>query len=203
MSDRAGQEPIIVKDKRRFDADGRPRPDTDAEPEIEPTETVESPNEAELEALESARDQVRELESQLDEIRSAFRRYKEEQQAIRSRMERDRQARVDEDVGRVLLGVLSALDDLERALAYAEDGPLAEGVRLVHQQLLDTMAQEGLEPLDLVGKTFDPHLAEAVELAPAESPELENVVLSEIRSGYRFRDRILRPAQVRVGMKMS
>ena len=56
-----------------------------------------------------------------------------------------------------------------------------------------------LEKLSLVGDPFDPQYAEAVALVPVENPELHNVVLAEMRTGFSLNGVVLRPAQVRVG----
>lgn len=148
---------------------------------------------------EEAERRAADAENRLTEYAAAYQRFKDEQEKALARLERDQDKKVRETLARTFAGILEALDNLERALEHAEDGPVVEGVRLVHRQLLDVLSREGLERLDVVGKPFDPEHSEAVMVTPVEDPEQHNVVLEEMRPGYRFRDIVLRPAQVRVG----
>ncbi|HXV58913.1 MAG TPA: nucleotide exchange factor GrpE, partial [Gaiellaceae bacterium] len=70
---------------------------------------------------------------------------------------------------------------------------LEEGVRLVHRELRDALAKEGLEEIDTSG-AFDPHVHEALLSQPSE--EDDGVILEVIQKGYRLGDRVLRPARV-------
>ena len=70
-----------------------------------------------------------------------------------------------------------------------------EGVQLLYRQLLDTMNRVGVVPMEAEGKKFDPHMHEA--LSREENLEFEeNTVIKELRRGYLFKDKLLRPAQV-------
>lgn len=95
--------------------------------------------------------------------------------------------------------LLQVLDNLERALGTGEgaDAPLHRGVALIHQQILDILKKEGLQPLEALGVPFDPRLHEAVEVLNV--PGLEpGIVLEEVQKGYVLNDRLLRPALVKV-----
>ena len=99
-----------------------------------------------------------------------------------------------------LFGVLlPVLDNLERALRTSEgsEDPLRQGVMMIHQQLLDVLIKEGLQPLETKGERFDPHLHEAVEVVDAAGIE-QGVILEEMRRGYIFKDKLIRAAMVRV-----
>lgn len=106
--------------------------------------------------------------------------------------------------GSDLIGkMLPVLDNLERALdasAGTEDEGLREGIRLVHQQFLEVLKKEGLEPVEALGKKFDPNEHEAVfreEVEDAESDE----VIGVLQKGYFYRGRLLRPAMVKVAVR--
>jgi len=101
----------------------------------------------------------------------------------------------------LLQKLLPVLDGLDMALAAAQtaghepDQSLQAGVSLVCQQLKTALTEAGLEELNAVGKLFDPNLHEA--LAQKETPDVpEGQVVQQTRKGYRFRDRLLRPASV-------
>ena len=95
------------------------------------------------------------------------------------------------------------LDELTRAYAgedvQGELRSLVEGVRLSLGVLHRRVAELGAQRIQVVGRPFDPHVAEAVDTVPIADAALDGVVLQEIRAGYRIGERVLRPARVRVG----
>jgi molecular chaperone GrpE len=76
-------------------------------------------------------------------------------------------------------------------------GALRHGVELIHKQFNDALAKLGLQAVEAVGQTFDPHLHEAVTIEPTDEHE-ENTVIEEFQRGYRLGDKLLRPAKVKV-----
>ena len=199
------EQEISVTDKRRItidgelrgdEADGHGSPETGEEAAIELL-----PQTIPIEELHAAEDRAAQAERRYANLVDDYKRYRDEHDAVRQRLERDVDARVRTRLAGTFAGLLGALDNLDRALDYADDGPLAEGVRLVRQQLLDALAEAGLERIELEGSPFDPELADAIEMVPVDDDQRHNVVLDEIRCGYRFKDQVLRPAQVKVGLK--
>lgn len=98
---------------------------------------------------------------------------------------------------RIVKDLLPILDDLERALAAAEqheEAQLEEGVRLVHRSLASLLERNGLTPIETEGR-FDPHVHEALLAQPAEDKESGDV-LDVIQKGYKLGDRVVRPARV-------
>jgi molecular chaperone GrpE len=91
--------------------------------------------------------------------------------------------------------LLPIVDNLERALASAEDGEqhLAEGVRLVHSELIAVLERNGIQPFDPVGDKFDPSEHEALSVRDDGEP---GVVLEVVERGYRSNGTVLRPARV-------
>src|SRR6058998_3881074 len=83
---------------------------------------------------------------------------------------------------------------LEAAKGEGEQSPIYSGMTLVLKQLNDLLSENGLQPIEAEGKKFDPNLHEAIAHEPSEFPE--ETVIRQIRRGYRFRDRLLRPARV-------
>jgi molecular chaperone GrpE len=91
--------------------------------------------------------------------------------------------------------VLPALDSLERALNAEGDG-LAEGVALVHKELVGALAAAGIEAIDPAGEQFDPNLHEALSSRPAQDGEAAGVVAETVQRGYRLGENLIRPARV-------
>jgi molecular chaperone GrpE len=139
---------------------------------------------------------VQELERERDEYLDALQRLKAEFDNYRKRAARDQAsfaARASEGLVKELLPVM---DDLERALGAAEEheeAKLEEGVRLVHQALVQVLRKQGLEEIDTRGR-FDPHVQEALLSQPSDAEE--GSVIDVLQKGYRLGDRILRPARV-------
>jgi len=193
---------VPVTDRRRFTADGDLRERSGVEEAALPDAAAgeSAPGMAPVDEAEEWERRAREAESRLGELADGYRRARLELEAVRARLERDQELRVQEALGRAFQGVIAALDGLDRALEHAEDGPLAAGVRLVHRMLLDALSAEGVERLELVGQPFDPAIAEAVATSPAADPADANTVAEVLRAGYRLGDRVLRAAQVRVSV---
>jgi molecular chaperone GrpE len=106
----------------------------------------------------------------------------------------------------LLQKLLPVLDNFEMALAAAQnakDGKndsLQAGVVMIQQQLKNALAETGLEEIDAAGKPFDPNFHEAI--SQQESAEVaEGNVLQQLRKGYKFKERLLRPATVIVAKK--
>jgi molecular chaperone GrpE len=116
--------------------------------------------------------------------------------AVRERDEAELRAKEQ-----VLGEVMALADDLERALDAAEEGeaegPILNGVRLVHERVRDILASHGVEIIDPLGQPFDPHEADA--LLEMDSAEFKpGTVAQVIEKGYRQGERLLRPAKVAV-----
>jgi molecular chaperone GrpE len=136
------------------------------------------------------------LERERDELIEDLKRVAADFDNYRKRVARDQAALVERAHERVVKELLPVLDDLERALVAAEEheeAKLEEGVRLVHRELRDALAKEGLVEIETEGE-FDPHVHEALLTQPSE--ESDGAILQVIQKGYRLGDRVLRPARV-------
>jgi molecular chaperone GrpE len=118
---------------------------------------------------------------------------------VRKQMDREAIERRVRETTERLRALLPVLDSLERAIQSPGwgDDSLRQGVALTLQQMLDVLGRDGLKPVESKGKTFDPQVHEAVEtVATSEAPE--GTVLEEMQRGYLLRDRLVRPALVKV-----
>jgi molecular chaperone GrpE len=169
------------------------------------------PNPAEGDALEASLESGREEELSAESIAALkataaehwdrLLRARADLENYRKRAVRERQEAVQGAQVALLERLLPALDSLDKAMAATNSGAadnweaLKTGVSLVHQQLKTTLAEAGLEEVDAAQAVFDPNLHEA--LSQQESAEVpEGHVLQQIRKGYKFRDRLVRPASV-------
>lgn len=194
-------EPVTVRDKRRFRADGSPvlpadpvvrTPSVTVEPDdvLPPEQSGTSPAAPTGEPAE-----VAELRTQLGERTADLQRLKAEFDNYRRRVERDRTVSADQAAARVLLGIVPTLDDVARARQHGDvHGPFAT----VADSLETTVATLGLERFGEKGDSFDPSQHEAVAMTPVQGIEQAECV-EVYRSGYRYAGRVLRAAQVVVG----
>ncbi len=133
-----------------------------------------------------------------DELVDRLQRLQAEFENYRKRSARDQQALVARAHERLVTELLPILDDLGRALEAAEqheEAALEDGVRLVHKQLVDVLAKEGLTEIDTNG-AFDPHVHEALLAQPSEAEA--GTVLEVLQKGYRLGEHVLRPARVTI-----
>jgi molecular chaperone GrpE len=136
------------------------------------------------------------LEAERDERLDDLKRVAADFENYRKRVARDQESLVARAHERLVKELLPVLDDLERALAAAEEHEeieLEEGVRLVHQELQAALKREGLAEIETNGR-FDPHVHEALLSQPSEAEE--GSVLEVVQKGYRLGDRVVRPARV-------
>jgi molecular chaperone GrpE len=127
---------------------------------------------------------------------------------FKKRAARERTEAVQYANAALLLKLLPVLDHFEMAQATAQSAEaspagvasLQAGIALIQQQLKGILTETGLEEIDAAGKPFDPMLHEAIsQLETPDAPEGQ--VVQQIRKGYKFRDRLLRPAAVVVARK--
>jgi molecular chaperone GrpE len=141
-------------------------------------------------------ERVAALEAERDERLDDLKRLAADFENYRKRVARDQESLVARAHERLVKELLPVLDDLERALAAAEEheeAKLEEGVRLVHRELASALAREGLAEIETNGH-FDPHVHEALLSQPSD--ENEGSVLEVVQKGYRLGDHVLRPARV-------
>lgn len=142
------------------------------------------------------------LESELQQTRDRLLRLQAEFDNYRKREARERSAAWARAKGDLVQKLLGAIDDLQRVADLDPEatstGSVVEGVNLVERKLLDTLRREGLEPIGEPGEPFDPEIHDAIATAPAPSPDEEGRISAVGVKGYRFGNRLLRPAHVQV-----
>src|SRR3954454_5311178 len=152
--------------------------------------------EREAGAQSELEEQLAALEAEPDERLNDLKRDAADFENYRKRVARDQESLVARAHERLVRELLPVLDDLERALAAAEEheeAKLEEGVRLVHQELQAALKREGLAEIETNGR-FDPHIHEALLSQPSDAEE--GSVLEVVQKGYRLGDRVVRPARV-------
>ena len=137
------------------------------------------------EAVAEVVDPVTALTEDLQRLQAEFANY-------RKRIERDRSLASDLAISSVLFEFLAILDDLDRAESHGE---LSGGFKAVSEQINATMAKLGLEKYGSAPEAFDPNIHEAL-LHETSSEVRETTVSKILQPGYKYKERILRPARV-------
>ena len=103
----------------------------------------------------------------------------------------------------VLKEIIPILDDFERAIANNENveeiSTIKEGFELIHNKIFKTLINQGLTPMDSIGKSFDPDIHEAITKIPASKDKMKGKVMDVIEKGYTLNEKVIRFAKVVVG----
>ena len=164
-------------------------PELDIEHELPPAEEQEI-------AAENA--EMAKLRQERDALLDRLARLQAEFDNARKRSAREQQDFKEYALAEALKSLLPIVDSFDRALAAGEGGSeFVNGVQLINRQFHDALAKLGLQPIEARGQVFDPHLHQAVQMV--ETGEVEDHhVIDELQRGYKLKDRLLRPAMVRV-----
>src|SRR5213083_3728608 len=139
------------------------------------------------------------LQADLDRFRDLALRSQADFENYKKRCAREKEEAIKYANNSLLQRLVAIIDNFELGLAAAkeqgEQSPIYSGMVLVQKQLNDLLAENGLHPIEAEGKKFDPNVHEAIAHEPSDQV-LEGIVLRQTRRGYRFKDRLLRPAKV-------
>ncbi|WNG25910.1 nucleotide exchange factor GrpE [Cystobacter fuscus] len=184
------QEPVVTS----------PEAAPDASAQSARTESPQTPPEgsAEVERLQA---ELASTRRRVDQLARAYQELEKDREEFKQRLSRERERMLDVERGKVATMLLEAVDELDLCLsmggAEASSG-LAKGVKMIRDGLLGKLQQAGVERLQLVGQPYDPNTAEATDMEITPNPEEDQRVVAEARAGYRMKDRVIRPARVKV-----
>lgn len=174
----------------------------DQEPQSVPVDETEQTSNSDVESTEpEAISEVEQLAAEKAELLDHLKRSQAEFENIRRRLTREQEETREYAAMSTIDSLLPIVDDFERALETdAIDPEFLKGLELIRDRILDVFQRAGLEPIEAIG-AFDPHHHQAVDRATAETDEADQTILDVYRKGYRFKDRLLRPAMVKVAVK--
>ncbi|WP_191270177.1 nucleotide exchange factor GrpE [Neobacillus kokaensis] len=153
------------------------------------------------EQIEELQKEIGQLKSKLEEADNRYLRLQADFDNFRRRTRLDQEANEKYRAQNIVTDLLSVLDNFERALQIEADNEqtksLLQGMDMVYRGLLEALKKEGVEPIDAVGKEFDPHQHHAVMQGEDENFG-PNTVIAEFQKGYILKDRVIRPSMVKV-----
>ncbi|SIQ25750.1 nucleotide exchange factor GrpE [Peribacillus simplex] len=171
-----------------------------AEEEI-PAEENHEGTPVEKDELQLAHEKIAELEAKIEEMDNRYLRLQADFDNSRRRAKLDMEAAQKYRVQSIAGDLVEALDNFERATKIEADNEqtksLLSGMEMVYKAITDALTKEGIEPISSVGEEFDPRLHQAVMQVQDENFG-SNIVVEEFQKGYILKDRVIRPAMVKV-----
>ena len=165
--------------------------DQDTETEIEEEEIVEDINEE---------SEVEKLTKQIDKLKNDYARAYADTENLKKRLMAEAEQTRKYRIQSFAKEILPVIDNLERALAsevHESDESFKKGIEMTYNMLVSALKNEGVEEIDCLNKPFDPNLEQAIMQEKVEEVE-SGIVIEVLQKGYVLKDRILRPAMVKV-----
>ncbi|MBR0471868.1 MAG: nucleotide exchange factor GrpE [Methanosphaera sp.] len=161
------------------------------EPTEETQEETEEPTEEDI--IQQQEETIQQYKDKLQRIHADFENYKK-------RSEKERLEFVKYANEGLILKVLEAYEDLERALEVKEDKNLREGVELIYKKMTKILEEEGVEPIETEHQKFDPFKHEALMTENNENYE-NNEIIQDLQKGYTLNSKVIRYSKVKVCKK--
>lgn len=171
-----------------------------------PEEKADQPQEAEQpeEKEKTAEEKLQDAEEEIANLKDQLLRKIAEFDNYRKRTIKEKTELILNGGEKIVIAILPVLDDMERALANmekAEDvAAVVEGVKLIHKKFIDILGKQGVKAIDTKDATFDVDLHEAIAQLPAPTDEMKGKVMDCTLTGYKLNDKVIRHAQVVVGL---
>lgn len=147
-------------------------------------------------------EELRGLQNEMLEYKDKYLRLLADAENSRKRLQKERQEITRYAIENLVVDLLRPLDNLENALRFAQEMSdevknWAFGFQMILTQFKDVLAQHGVTPFDSVGKPFDPHEHEAIEMVESTT-QAAGIIIEENVKGYKMGDRTIRAARVKV-----
>jgi molecular chaperone GrpE len=170
----------------------------DVERELPPAEGDQNSPSAGSPVPETPGSELQKLKAERDTLLDRLARAQAEFENARRRAAKEQQEFRDYAAADAIKALLPVIDSFQRALrTNSESGDFRNGVELIYKQLQDALAKLGVRAIPAKGEPFDPHFHEAIEMVDT-SEAADHEVIEELQRGYKFKDRLLRPAMVKV-----
>lgn len=157
----------------------------------------------ENETSDNVSDELTSLQKKYEELNDTHLRLRAEFDNYRKRTMREKADLIKSGGENALKNLLPIIDDFERALQNvqtAEDiEALKEGINLIHGKFINYLSQQGVKPIEAIGKPFNTEEFEAIATIPAPDPAMKGKILDCVQTGYTLFDKVLRHAKVVVG----
>ena len=168
--------------------------------ENEEIQEEEIEEEEEIESEEENDDAIKQLEETISQYKDKMQRMQADFENYKKRSEKEKREFVKYANEGLILKVLEAYEDLERALEVKEDKNLREGVELIYKKMTKILEDEGVEAIETEHQKFDPYKHEALMTENNEDYE-NNEIIQDLQKGYTLNSKVIRYSKVKVCKK--
>ncbi len=187
-----------MKDEKKIEKEDVEKQDISTEETEEKVQEEVTAEEAE--ETDSSEETIRELEETLSQYKDKMQRMQADFENYKKRSEKERTEFVKYANEGLILKVLEAYEDLERALEVKEDQNLREGVELIYKKMTKILEDEGVEAIETEHQKFDPYKHEALMTENNEDYE-NNEIIQDLQKGYTLNSKVIRYSKVKVCKK--
>jgi len=165
------------------------------------SEQANSGHAEESQSDDAVQGQLEEAKKQAEEHYQRLLRTQADFDNFRRRTQKEKEDQAKYASLKVIEQLLPVVDNFDRALSASKENKdydaLAKGIDMIFRQLEQVLTAEGLKPMEVVGQPFNPEFHQAIMQVESEEHE-EGIVVEEIQKGYMLKDKVLRPAMVKV-----
>ena len=142
--------------------------------------------------IQNLKKEITGLQEKIKELDNSWKRALADYQNLEKRVREEKEEWMNFTARSLIEKLLTILDNLEKAAEYLKD----EGLNIAVKQLKDLLKSEGVVEISSLGEKFDPNLHECID---TEVSDKDNIIINEYIKGYKLKNRLLRPAKVKVG----
>jgi len=136
------------------------------------------------------------FKKKIEDYKNKYLRALADYQNLEKRVIEEKESIIKNANQNLILKLLPFLDSLDKAEIFVKD----QGLKMVKDSLIQVLKDTGVEEIDLLNKPFDPQISEAIDIVNGDE---DNIIVEVLRKGYKFKDKILRVAQVKVSKKFT
>ncbi len=152
--------------------------------------------------VEQLKQQAEAKDKQLREYIAAYKSKTAETDEIRARLQKENENRLEQIKADFFKKLIPIIDNFKRAIDSAQSSAdyesLKQGIEMTYSQLLSTLKESGVETISTSGRKFNPQTDEAFMTEDTTDPDKDNDVVEELEPGYLFKDKLLKPAKIKV-----
>ena len=192
----------MAEEKENFDTEPKEEPEnteekTEETPPVE-EEKKEKSSKPEKKKKKPAKPKKDPRDEQIAELNDKVKRQLAEFENFRTRSEKEKQQRYDMGASFIIEKMLPVLDNFERGLTDAPDDAFAEGMKMIHKQMVAALDEAGVKPIEALGQEFDPEYHNAVMQSEPTDEYPSGTVSQELQKGYTYHDTVVRHSMVAV-----
>ncbi|MET3940679.1 molecular chaperone GrpE [Paenibacillus sp. PvP094] len=190
-----------MKEEQSFAAEEQEQQETTAAESQEPVNEAGAAEAQAEEMADQGQDELGRLKAEVEETQQRFVRAQADFDNFRRRTQKEKEELAKYASMKLVTELVPVIDNFERAMATVPEGTESEsfskGIQMIFRQLETVLNNEGLTAMDTVGQPFNPEFHQAIMQVESDEYE-EGTVVEEVQKGYMLKDKVLRPAMVKV-----